>query len=212
MKHNTSVILTGLLLMTGCRSFVAAHYLPDAQGEYHAACRVWHSTLLMTGETVSACLVPTDKTGVDIAGKSTLTGEHQGTREALVPMAMAKGWAAEAKGGGTGTVSGNTGDHNSERKTTDAGMVQIPAAGASGIVVAQRDDDIGIETASVFRWGFMAWLGTHIADMFSGISSDQTTESIANKAAEEATKQAIVEEAAGADALLPVEVAPIVVE
>lgn len=150
MRLRASLLIAALVLASsGCRVFIGAHYLFDpASGKYHAACRVWSGTILMKGETTAACIVPRQDDREIPTGLTTSED---------VAVAISRGWESTSKGtddvDGGSTDLGHTGDH----ATTSAGGVEFPLVGSSGIVLAQRDDDIGVETASIIRWFIGVW-------------------------------------------------------
>lgn len=148
--------------LLGASCTVATHYLPvdpeRPEAGFEAACRVWQGRALIKGETLAGCIVPP-------AGRASEV--DAGTGEA-VAMISVRGWEAESKGGdqvGAETAEGGlSGERESEARTTGPGELELPVVGASGIVLASRDDDMGLEMGSVIRWlGFFAasveWVG-----------------------------------------------------
>lgn len=136
-------------LCSGCTTRIAVHYLPDAEGHARPACRLWESRWLVQGETISGCVVP--------------HGEPFATVE-TVPAVWGRGWTKEAKGGDQVTGDGAAGARESEARTTEAGAIELPVVGQSGIVISARDDDLGLELGAVLRlaawmWGLVQGLG-----------------------------------------------------
>lgn len=132
-----------LLLLSGCAGRVFTQYAIDPETKRaYAICRLWEQNTLMTGQTAAACTRP-----VNMAPEGD-----------TVATALARGWVQEAKGGDTvGSEEGISGQRESEARVTQAGRVELPVAGQSGMAYASRVDDIGIETASVIRWFIAGW-------------------------------------------------------